>query len=100
MRENRNLLAAVSYITWVGFIAGFVLGDRSDSFVRHHLNQALVINLVGIVGSVFAVIPVLGTAVAGLIHMAVVIYDIMGAAGAYDGRRVSLPFIGNIHLIG
>ena len=100
MKNNRNLLGAVSYITWIGFIAAFVLGDKSDRFTMHHLNQALVINLVSIVGSVFAVIPILGTAAAGLINMAVVIYDIMGAASAYDGRTVSLPLIGGIHLIG
>lgn len=97
---NRNLLAAVSYITWIGFIAAFVMGDKSDRFVTHHLNQALVINLAGIIGTVFGVIPLLGTAVAGIVNVAVIVFDIMGIASAYRGSTEPLPLISDIHIIG
>ena len=100
MRNNRNLLGAVSYITWIGFIVAFAMGDRTDRFMMHHLNQALVINIASIVGGVFAVIPVLGSAVAGLVSMAVVVFDIMGAISAYRGSMAALPLVGDIHLIG
>ena len=99
MNNNRNLLAAVSYITWIGFIAAFAMGDRSDRFMLHHLNQALVINIASIVGGVFAVIPLLGSAVAGIVNMAVLVFDIMGAVSAYKGSMASLPLIGDIHII-
>lgn len=100
MSKNRNLIAAVSYITWVGFIAAFVMGDRSDRFTAHHLNQALVLDLIGVVAGVLAVIPILGTMVAGVVNIAVMVFDIMGAIGAYRGSMEPLPFIGDIHLIG
>ena len=100
MNNNRNLLAAISYITWIGFIAAFVMGDRSDRFMSHHLNQALVIDLAGVISGVLVVIPVLGAAVAGVVNMAVVVFDIMGAISAYRGSTESLPLIGDIHLIG
>ena len=98
--NNRNLIAAVGYITWLGFLIAFAMGDKSDRFVRHHLNQALVISLAGLVGSVCAVIPILGAVIAGLVNMAVVVYDIMGVISAYRGNTTPLPFIGDIHLIG
>ena len=100
MRINKNLIAAVSYITWIGFIFAIVTGDRSDRFTAHHLNQALVLDLISIAGGVLAVIPIIGTLAGGVINVAVFVLDIMGAVLAYKGSMASLPFIGDIHLIG
>lgn len=98
--NNRNIFAAVGYITWVGFLVAFMMGDRTDRFVIHHLNQALVINLAGVVGGVLPVIPVLGGIASGLISMVVLVFDIMGALSAYRGSMQPLPYIGDIHILG
>ena len=100
MNINKNILAAVAYITWIGFFIAYAMGDKSDPFMRHHLNQALVIDLAGLIGGVFAVIPLLGALVAGVVNIAGFILDIMGAISAYQGRRDSLPVVGDIHIIG
>ena len=100
MDNKRNLIAAAAYITWVGFIIAIAMGDRTDRFTAHHLNQALVIDLISIIAGVFAVIPLLGAMVAGVVNIAVIVFDIMGAVGAYRGDMISLPFVGDIHLIG
>ena len=56
--DSKNKTAAiVSYITWIGFIIALCIGDRSDRYVMHHLNQALVLNILSIVGGVLKVIP-------------------------------------------
>ena len=44
----------VAYITWIGLIVALLVGDRQGS--RFHMNQALVIWLVGSVGSFLPVI--------------------------------------------
>ena len=98
--RNRNLIAAVAYITWIGFLAAYVMGDKNDPFIRHHLNQALVIDLAGLIGGVFAVIPLLGALVAGVVKSAGFVLDIMGAGSAYQGSTAPLPFIGDIHISG
>ena len=100
MNNNRNILAAVAYITWIGFLAAFLMGDKNDPFMRHHLNQALVVDLMGLIGGVFAVIPILGALIAGVVNIAGFILDIMGVAGAYRGSTEPLPFVGGIHIIG
>lgn len=100
MNINKNILAAVAYITWIGFLAAYVLGDKNDPFIRHHLNQALVIDLAGLIAGVFAVIPLIGALIAGVVNIAGFVLDIMGAVSAYQGSRASLPFIGDIHIIG
>ncbi len=100
LKMNRNLIAAVAYFTWIGFLAAYMLGDRNDPFIRHHLNQALVIDLAGLIGGVFAVIPLLGALVAGVVNVAGFVLDIMGAVSAYHGSTAPLPLIGDIHIIG
>ena len=100
MSNNRNLIAAVGYFTWLGFIIAFAIGDKNDPFVRHHLNQALVIDLAGLIAGVFAVIPILGAMIAGVVNVAGFVFDIMGAISAYRGSTESLPLIGDIHIIG
>ena len=98
--NNRNIFAAISYVTWVGFLIAAIAGDRSDRFMAHHLNQALVINLAAIVGGFLAVIPVLGSMLTGLVSMATLILGVMGVLSAYRGSMEPLPLIGDIHLIG
>ena len=97
---NRNIIAAVGYFTWIGFMIAFIMGDKNDPFVRHHLNQALVIDLAGMIAGVFAVIPLIGALIAGVVNIAGFVFDVMGAMSAYNGRTDSLPFIGDIHIIG
>ena len=77
-----------------------MMGDKTDPFMRHHLNQALVIDLIGLIAGVFAVIPLLGAVITGVVSIAGFVLDIMGAVSAYQGSRASLPFIGDIHIIG
>lgn len=100
MKSNRNLLAAASYITWIGFLVAFLMGDRTDPFHMHHMNQALVINIVSIIGGVVAVIPILGAIVTGVVELGVFIFDIMGIYRAVIGSDEPLPLIGDYHLIG
>ncbi len=100
MNINKNIIAAVAYFTWIGFLAAYMMGDKTDPFMRHHLNQALVIDLIGLIAGVFAVIPLLGAVIAGVVNIAGFVLDIMGAVSAYQGSRASLPFIGDIHIIG
>lgn len=97
---NKNMMAAVSYITWIGFIVAFAMSDRTDPFMSHHLNQALTLNLVGIAGGLLAVIPILGALAAGAISLAVLVLDVIGIIRACGGSDEPLPFIGGIHLIG
>ena len=77
-----------------------MMGDKTDPFMRHHLNQALVIDLIGLIAGVFAVIPLLGAVIAGVVNIAGFVLDIMGAVSAYQGSRAPLPLIGDIHIIG
>lgn len=99
--EGKNKTAAIaSYITWIGFIIAICIGDRSDRYVSHHLNQALVLNIASVVGGVLKVIPLIGNMAAGLVSMLVLVFWVIGIYRAAIGSTEPLPFIGDIHLIG
>ena len=40
MRTNK-IAAIAAYISWIGFLIAIIIGDRTDRYLNHHLNQAL-----------------------------------------------------------
>ena len=99
MNQKSNLAAVIAYITWVGFFVALLVGDKNDDFTRMHLNQALVLNIGGILSGVIMIIPLIGTIAGGILEIAVLVLDIMGIARAASWSMEPLPFISDIHLI-
>ena len=100
MSSNSRAAAILSYISWIGFFIALIIRDPSDRFTAHHINQALVLNIVGLAGGVLAIIPILGTIASGIVSMGVIVLDIMGITRAVTGSTEPLPLIGDFHLIG
>lgn len=100
MNSNSKAAAIIAYITWVGFIVALIIRDRFDSYTSHHLNQALVINILSMLGGLVAVIPFLGSMVSGAVSLAVLVFWVLGIYRAATGSTEPLPLIGDIHLIG
>ncbi len=80
----------VAYLTWVGLLIAFIMGDRENC--KFHLNQSLVIWLTG---TVLGWIPIVRV-VAG-IFCAVCVF--IGIVNAYQGQEREVPLIGQIHLL-
>ena len=97
--RNSRAVAVVSYITWIGWIIAFVIRDRTDTFALHHLNQALVINLLKIAGGLCAVLPGIGHSVSAVAGVAAIVFAVMGIYRAANYRTDSLPFVGELHLM-
>lgn len=100
MNKRSNAAAVISYITWLGFLIAILAGDRTDRFTMHHINQALVLNLAGLLGGLLAVIPVLGWMAAGIISVSVFVLECMGVYRAATWNDEPLPLVGEFHLIG
>ena len=98
--DNNRVAAIAAYITWIGFLIAILIGERGNRFVAHHMNQALVLNIISVVGGAFAIIPVLGGLVASVVSFAVMALAILGIYRAYSGSVRPLPIVGDIHLIG
>lgn len=90
--SNSTTMAIVAYLTWIGFIVAFVSNDKDTPLVKFHLNQALVLNLFGIIGPM---IPIVGWAA----EIVVFVFFVMGIIGASRGEMNELPIIGSIKLL-
>ena len=74
----------VAYITWIGLVIAFVLGDREGA--KFHLNQALVIWLAGLL----SFIPCIGW----LWGIFCFICAVMGFISAVNGEEKAVPLLG------
>lgn len=97
----------VAYLTWIGLVVAFLAGDRRGS--KFHLNQALVLTIIGVVWTVvyrvahavFGVLTfgllngVLG-GLNALVSVVLLVLLIMGLVNAIQGVERPLPLVGGI----
>ena len=95
--KHTRLLSVISYITWIGWIIAFIL---SDKVTTQHVNQALALNIIGILISAGNRIDssIIHWA-AGIIALIALILTIMGIVRAVQMSDKPLPIIGNFKLI-
>ena len=98
-QNHSRTVAIVSYITWIGWLVAFLIRDKSDQFVAHHLNQALLINLLKIAGGLCAMLPRIGDSISTVVGIAAFILIIIGIYRAAHWRTDPLPIIGEIRLM-
>ena len=96
---NSRAVAIISYITWIGWIIALVIRDRNDVFVTHHLNQALIINIIRCAASLMVFFPFVGRFAAWIVGLAALTLWILGLYRAYKWSAEPLPVIGKIQII-
>lgn len=101
---NKKTTDIVAYLTWIGLIIAYVMGDREAS--KFHLNQSLVIWLVGtvagVISGVVGWIPLVGWLVAlvmGLVDLFCVVCWFIGLIGALQETEKPVPVLGQIQLL-
>ena len=87
---NKRTTDVVAYLTWVGLLIAFIMGDRSAS--RFHLNQSLVIWLAA---TLFSWIPVVGW----ICWLFCAVCWFIGIINAACGVEREVQLVGHVHLI-
>ena len=100
MNKNTKLYSVLSYITWIGWAEALFLSEKDDRLLRHHLNQALVINILETVGSILIRFGGLFAVIGEIVDIAVLVFFFMGIVRAARLSDEPLPILGGIHLIG
>ena len=94
---NKKTTGIVAYLTVIGLIIAFVAGDKEGA--KFHLNQALVLWIVGIVGGILSVIPLVGRIISAIISIFCFVCMILGIINAVNEKEQPLPLIGAIKLL-
>ncbi|MCD7768310.1 MAG: hypothetical protein LUH06_05855 [Oscillospiraceae bacterium] len=86
---NKKVTGIVAYLTWIGLIIAFIMGDREGA--KFHLNQALVILLFSLLG----MIPLVGW----IWSIFIFICWLIGLIAAIQDVGKPVPLLGKIHLL-
>ena len=99
MNGNTRFFSVISYVTWIGFAASFILHDRGDHMVEHHLNQALVLNILTTIGSFLSRRHGLTGLAGAVINLICLVLLLTGLLRALKLSDEPLPLIGDIHIL-
>ncbi len=101
---NKRTTDIVSYLTWVGLLIAFVMGDRTAS--RFHMNQSLAIwlasTLCGVAIRLVGWIPVVGwlaRVALCLVEVFCAVCWFIGFINAIQGVERPVPVLGQIRLL-
>jgi len=92
--EDRTV-AILAYITLIGFIIAIVMhSSKKTALGSYHLRQCLGLFITGFVGSLLAVIPVLGWIAFPIVMIGLFVLWIMGLISAVNGQQKPMPVLG------
>ena len=95
---DKKTTGIVAYITLIGFLIALIAGDKEGA--KFHLNQALVIWLVGLIGGVVCMfIPFVGGLLSTVLSVFTLICSVLGIISAVNGEEKELPLIGQIKIL-
>ncbi len=87
----------VAYLTWVGLVIAFIMGEREGS--KFHINQSLVIWIAGTICGFVSAIPLLGALVGMVGGIFCFVCWFIGMIGAIQGTEKPVPFLGQFKLL-
>ena len=98
-RPNARLTAILAYLTWITWFIAYFIHDKTDEYEVHHLNQALVLNILKVCGGVLAILPFIGKPIYEAVGLIVAIFWIIAMYRAITFRTDPLPIIGDIRIV-
>ena len=89
--SNAQLIAIVSYLSFIGWIIAFVIYQNDKpALAIYHIRQALGINIIGIIGWGIFWIPIIGWLAAIFLF----VIWLMGLISAAQGEARPVPLVG------
>lgn len=94
--EKNKTISGLAYIIF--FLPLLVCPD--SRFGRYHANQALILFIVSIGGSiVLSIIPIIGWLLLPVFSIAIMVFAILGLVNGISGKAKELPIIGRFRLL-
>lgn len=96
--ERTHLLSAVCYLSFIFIIIALLL-EPNSKFLRYHINQSILIYLLGVASAAAMIVPFIGWIIGGVASVASLIFTIMGIVRAFKGEAKDTPIIGKYTIV-
>ncbi len=94
--EKNKTIAGLSYLL---FFLPLIVCPESR-YAKFHANQALLLLITGIAGSVIlGIIPIIGWMLMPIFGIGILILGIMGLVNGFGGKAKQLPLIGKFNIL-
>ncbi|MBR1592185.1 MAG: DUF4870 domain-containing protein [Ruminococcus sp.] len=97
--QKNKIIAMIAYICPILFFLP-IISNKYSPFCKFHANQSLlwliVCIVLNVIGGILGIIPLIGKIVQFIVSLAVCAAAILLAYGAYTGKAVKLPVVGDM----
>lgn len=96
--SNQRLMAILSYLG-ILFLIPMLSSEKNDPFVKFHLNQGIVLFIIGAIVSFAAAIPFIGWLVGLAGGAFCLVMCILGVIAAYNMQTKPLPILSQFTIL-
>ena len=93
-QTDPKIIAIISYLTIVGWVAGMMMNKEKSSFASFHLRQSLGAQLMWTTGPMIAWVPVAGWVAGPTLMLGGIVFGVIGIVAAIQGREQEVPILG------
>ena len=92
---NAKLFAILSYFCPLWLLGLLIEPEKNDPYVKNHVNNGIILTIVGVASGVIAAIPVVGWIISSVVGIASLVFAIIGIVKACQNTTYILPLIGD-----
>ncbi len=93
-QTDPKVIAIISYITIVGWVAGMLMNKEKSAFASFHLRQSLGTLLMWTVAPMVAWVPVAGWVAGPTLMIGGFVFWVIGIIAAIQGKQQEVPIVG------
>ena len=92
---TEKAFAVLAYFGLLWLIGLLKAPENESPYVKNHVNNGIVLTIVGVASGIIAAIPVIGWIVSGVVGVASLVFAIIGIVKACQNTTYILPLIGD-----
>lgn len=91
---SEKAFAVLAYFGLLWLIGLLKAPEKDTAYVKNHVNNGIILTIIGFASGVIAAIPVIGWIVAGVVGLATFVFAIIGIVKACQNQTYLFPVIG------
>ena len=95
--SNNKIMAILCYIG-ILWIVPLLTDSKDNAFVKFHINQGIVLTIVGVIIGVFTAIPFIGWVLGPILGIVLLVLHIIGIINAVNMQEKPVPIVGKFQI--